>query len=60
VRRPWASSLGGIKGPSFRKKSVGKCLKIREKVMILGFKDIWGASQRGRKNLKKYKIRVND
>jgi len=49
VRRPRASSLGGIQGPSFSGTSVGKCLKITEKsenkrkrVMRLGIQGIWG------------------
>src|SRR6218665_451661 len=36
VRRPRASSLGGIKRRSFLKKSVGKCLKISEKMQCQG------------------------
>ena len=53
---------GGIQRPSFRKKSVGKCLKMhrnkRKKAMTLSIQDLEGIPKKV--EIKKKKIRVND
>jgi len=48
VRRPRASSLGGIQGASFRKKNVGKWPKKKRKMSLPGHDAALGGASKER------------